>query len=397
MTSRALHHALADDLEALTRAHRRRVLRPLRLRRGGTVEDAAGRVFADFASNDYLGLAGDLRLGQAMTREAQHDAVGAPASRLITGDHPLHHGVEQAVAAAKGREAAVLFPSGYQANLGALGALAGAEDVIYSDALNHASLVDACRLSRATVRVVPHLDVRALDTALARDAGRFRRRWCVVESVYSMDGDVYPLPALVAVAQAHDACTYVDDAHGGGVLGPTGGGGAEASGVSCDVDVLMGTLGKAYGTSGGFITGSTTLVEWLRHKARGFVYSTAPAPALAAATLEALHLARAEPWRRERVMAVGTRLRDALAARDVPTMGTVPYLVPVPLGDDDATLAAGAALAERGFLVGAIRPPTVPAGTARLRLSCSAAHTDAHVDALAEAVADVCRRAHVAP
>lgn len=388
MTS-ALDGWLAADLEALASAHRRRVLVPLRHRRGGTVEDVSGRVFIDFASNDYLGLAGDQRLGQAMAREARNDAVGAPASRLITGDHPAHHGLEVAIAEAKGREAALLFGSGYLANLGALGALAGPDDAIYSDALNHASLVDACRLTRATRRVVPHLDVDALEAALVEDTGRFVRRWIVVESVFSMDGDLYPLDRLVALAQRHGAFTYVDDAHGSGVLGAEGRGGAEAFGVTAEIDVLMGTLGKAYGTSGGFVTGSHTLIEWLRHRARTFVYTTAPPPALAAATREALFLARGEPWRRERVAAVGTRVRQALASRGIVAGGTVPHLVPVLVGDDARVQAAGAALREAGFLVGAIRPPTVPAGTARLRISCSAAHTDAQIDALAEAIARV--------
>ena len=385
----ALDTALAADLAALDAAHRRRTLVPLRHRRGGTVEDVAGRVYADFASNDYLGLAGDPRLGMAMTREARHDAAGAPASRLITGDHPEHHGLEVSIAEAKGRPAALLFGSGYLANLGALGALASREDIIYADALNHASLIDACRLARATVRVVPHLDVEALDHALATETTPARRRWVVVESVFSMDGDVYPLDALVTIARRHGALTYVDDAHGSGVLGAQGHGAAEAFGVTAAIDVLMGTLGKAYGMSGGFVTGSPTLIEWLKHRARTFVYTTAPPPAVAAATREALHLARAEPWRRERVAAVGRALRAALGSRGVPTGGTVPHLVPVAVGDEARVMAASAALTARGFLVGAIRPPTVPAGTARLRLSCSAAHTDAQVAALAAAIAEV--------
>ncbi|MCU0624289.1 MAG: aminotransferase class I/II-fold pyridoxal phosphate-dependent enzyme [Gemmatimonadaceae bacterium] len=389
MSDSPLDRALADDLATLTAAHRRRTLTPLRHRRGGVVEDLEGRRYVDFASNDYLGLAGDPRLGQAAARDAGLDAVGSPASRLVTGDHPVHHRVERALAEAKGRPAALLFGSGYLANLGALAALASRDDVLYSDALNHASLIDACRLSRATLRVVPHLDVDALDAAIAADAGHFRRRWIVVESVFSMDGDVYPLDRLADVAARHAAYTYVDDAHGSGVLGAHGGGAAEAYGVTDRLDVLMGTLGKAYGTSGGFVTGSSTLVEWLRHAARSFVFTTAPAPALTAATLEALQLARAEPWRRARVAEVGTALRTALAARGVAAGGSVPHLVPVIVGDEARVMAAGAALRARGFLVGAIRPPTVPPGTARLRLSCSAAHTDAQVEALASAVAAV--------
>lgn len=380
---------LGDRLAALGAAHRLRSLTPFRHRRAGTVEDAAGTVYHDFASSDYLGLAGDLRLGQAVTRDVQHDAVGAPGSRVVTGDHPAHHGLELAIADATARPAALLFGSGYLANLGALGALVARDDVIYADALNHAALVDGCRLTRAPVRIIPHLDVEALDAALDADAERFRRKWIVVESVSPVEGDLYPLDALVEVARRHGAHTYVDDAHGVGVLGSTGGGAAELFGVAEALDVISGSLGKAYGTVGGFVTGSVNLVSWLRHRARTFVFTTAPAPALTIAALEALHLARAESWRHARVVELGTRLRVALDVRGVRTAGTVPHLIPVPIGSEGRAVAVGAALRARGYLVGVIRPPMVPDGRARLRLSCSAAHPPAQLSALADAVAAV--------
>jgi 7-keto-8-aminopelargonate synthetase-like enzyme len=265
--------------------------------------------------------------------------------------------------------------------------------VIYSDALNHASLVDGCRLAKAggaVVRVVPHADPDALAELLAADAGRFRRRWLVVEGVYSMDGDLYPLDRLVALARAHGAFTYVDDAHATGVLGAGGAGSAAHWGVAGQVDVTVGTLGKAFGAAGAFVAGSAALAELLLNRARSFVFTTAAPAALAAAALEAVGAAGAEPWRRVRVRAHARRLRSALAARGLRPPGAPDgHVVPVPVGDARAAVAAGEALRARGFLVGAVRPPTVPAGESRLRLSVSAAHSEAQVDALAAAVAEV--------
>jgi len=313
--------------------------------------------------------------------------VPLSAARLISGDHPAHHALEEALAALKGTPRALLFASGWAANAGALPALAGREDAIYADALNHASLIDGARLSRATVRVFPHGDLAALDGMLHDDAARFRRRWIVVEGVYSMDGDLCPLDALVAIARAHGAFTYVDDAHATGVLGTDGRGSAAHWGVT--VDVTVGTLGKALGTAGAFVAGSDALCDLLLHRARSFVFTTGTPPALAAATLRALVVAHDEPWRRARVRAVAARLRAGLAAMGRPAPGAPDgHVVPVPVGDPRATVAVGEALRARGFLVGAIRPPTVPPGGSRLRVSASAAHTDAQVDGLLAALGE---------
>jgi 7-keto-8-aminopelargonate synthetase-like enzyme len=218
---RSLDVQLGDELASLDAAGlRRRLDRAVECRQGALVV-SDGRQIVDFASNDYLGLAADPRPAAAAAAHLAREGMGAGAARLIGGDHPLHHALEQALAELKGTPSALLFPSGYAANAGTLPALAGPEDAIYSDALNHASLVDGCRLSRATVRVVPHADPDALDRALAADQGRFRRRWLVVEGVYSMDGDLWPLDRLVELAHRHGAFTYVDDAHATGVLGPT--------------------------------------------------------------------------------------------------------------------------------------------------------------------------------
>jgi len=388
-----LAEQLAAELAALDAAGLRRVLRPL------ARADAAHRVapdgapLLDFASNDYLGLAADPRPAAAAAALLAREGLGAGSARLIGGDHPEHHALEAELAALKGAEAALLFPSGYAANTGALPALAGAGDAIYSDALNHASLVDGCRLARAAgaaVRVVPHADAGALDATLGADAGRFRRRWVVVEGVYSMDGDLHPLADAAAVARRHGAFLYVDDAHATGVVGPGGRGSAAHWGVEGAADVTVGTLGKAFGAAGAFVAGGAVLREWLLNRARSFVFTTASPPALAAGARAALAAAAAEPWRRERVRAVARRLRAGLAAAGLRAPGADDaHIVPVPVGDAGRTARAGEALRARGVLVGAIRPPTVPAGAARLRLSASAAHTDADVDAAVRAVAAV--------
>jgi len=383
----ALDDALRAELDAIDRAALRRRLHPMR-RLPGALLQAGGRTLTDFASNDYLGLAADPRLADAAAAALGDAPTGAGAARLISGDDPLHERLERALAEFKGAPRALLFSSGYAANVGVIPALAGRDDAIYSDALNHASIVDGCRLSRATVRIVPHGDLDALDAVLDADAGRFRRRWIVVEGVYSMDGDRCPLDRVAALACAHGAHTFVDDAHATGVLGPDGRGSAAHWGV--DVDVTVGTLGKAFGTAGAFVAGSTALCDLLLHRARSFVFTTGTPPAMAAATLRALEIARAEPWRRDRLRENARRLRTGLAALGRPAPGDDDgHVVPVPIGDAARTTAIGEALHARGFAVGAVRPPTVPDGSSRLRLGASAAHTPAQIDALLTALADL--------
>jgi 8-amino-7-oxononanoate synthase len=388
-TARGLDAALADELATLEHAGLRRSLRAVSGRRGAHVR-IDGRTVVDFSSNDYLGLAGDPRLAAAVQAACADGPVGAGASRLISGTDPRHQALERALADYKRTEAACLFGSGYLANVGAIPALVGRRDVIYADALNHASLIDGCRLSRAEVRTVPHNDVGALADLLAADRGRFRRRLVVVDGVFSMDGDLAPLFDLVAAARAEDAWTYVDDAHATGVLGATGRGSAEHWGLEGEVDIVMGTLGKALGTAGAFIAGSRTLIDQLQNRARTFVYTTATPPPLAAAASEALRIARAEPERRDRLRAGARRLRAGLQAQGHVVTGPEDgHIVPVPIGDSARTMTVAAALAARGFLVGAVRPPTVPTGTARLRLTLSAAHEPGEIDALLSAIADV--------
>jgi 8-amino-7-oxononanoate synthase len=382
---------LADELETLQAAGLRRTLRAVQQRRAGTVLLHGERI-ADFASNDYLGLASDHRVARAAMAVLQAEGTGAGAARLISGHHPIHETLERALAAFKRTDRALLFPSGYMANIGAIPALVGPDDVIYADALNHASLIDGCRLSKATLRVFPHCDPASLDAMLRDDAGRFRRALIVVEGIFSMDGDLFPLDALVEIAARHGAWTYVDDAHGTGVLGATGAGTVELFGVTDRIDVLVGTLGKALGTSGAYVAGSLDLIEYLTTRARSFIFTTGTPPALAAATLEALRIASVEPWRREAVRARARQLRDRLRHAGREAHGTDDgHIVPVLVGDAMRTMAIAADMRRRGFLVGGVRPPTVPAGTSRLRISLSAVHPPELVDALGASLIEAMR------
>jgi 8-amino-7-oxononanoate synthase len=377
---------LADRLTELERMGLRRVMRGVE-RGAGAQARVDGRIAIDFSSNDYLGLAADPRIAQAAARALEEAGTGAGAARLISGSHPLHERLEREIAAFKQVPAALLFPSGYAANTGAIPALVGRGDALYSDALNHASLIDGCRLSRAELRVFPHGDLKALHHMLREDQGRFARRMIVVDGVFSMDGDLFPLDRLVELARTHDAWTYVDDAHGTGVLGPNGRGAAEHFGVEDRIDVRMGTLGKAMGTAGAFIAGSARLREWLLNRARSFVFTTGTPPALAAGALEALRIVRDEPWRRARLRENARTLRAGLAGLGHGAPGEADgHIVPVRTGDAEGTMRIGHALRERGFLVGAVRPPTVPPGGSRLRITLSAAHTAEQIGALLDAL-----------
>jgi 8-amino-7-oxononanoate synthase len=266
-----------------------------------------------------------------------------------------------------------VFSSGYLANVGTIPALVSRGDAVFSDALNHASIIDGCRLSRAQVYVYPHRDVTALDRLLgATDA---RRRLIITEGVFSMDGDAADLAALCKVTETHGAMVMVDDAHGCGVLGPDGRGTAAAQGCAERIHVQLGTLSKAFGAAGGYVAGTANLCDWLRNRARGFVFDTAPAPAVAGAALRALEVAATEPWRRAQALQLARRLAAGLGVN-----APAACVVPLMLGEPEIALRASTALAETGFLVVPIRPPSVPPGTARLRFAVSAAHTEADID-----------------
>ena len=386
---RPMSEVLDDELQLLQAAGLRRSMAAVQQRRAGTVLLNGERI-ADFASNDYLGLASDPRVARAANAVLQAEGTGAGAARLISGNHPIHDSLERALARFKSCDCALLFPSGYMVNIGVIPALVGDGDVIYSDTLNHASLVDGCRLSKAAIRIFPHRDLDELGAMLEADRGLYRRALIVVEGVFSMDGDVFPLDGLVDLARRFGAWTYVDDAHGTGVLGAQGRGAIEECGVTGQIDVVVGTLGKSLGTSGAWVSGSRTLIDFLTSRARSFVFTTGSPPALAAAALEALRLAEVEPWRREAVRDRARQLRERLrsAGRDVPGTPDA-HIVPVMVGDPVRTMTVVAEMRRRGFMVGGVRPPTVPPGTSRLRISVSAVHPPELVDTLAANLLDV--------
>ncbi len=335
----------------------------------------------DLCSNDYLGYA-------AEPWPDTSASGGAGASRLVSGNHAAHLEAETAITAWLGTDAALLFSSGYAANVGVISALARAGDVIVSDALNHASIIDGCRLSGATVRIVPHLDTAAVATALA-GATEARRRWVVTESYFSMDGDSPDLPALRAVCQQHDAALIVDEAHALGVFGPSGAGLCAAAGVR--PNVLVGTAGKALGLQGAFVAGSQALRLWLWNRARSFVFSTGVSPALAVAIAARVVRARDDRAGRAKLEANAARLREGLARLGVDGVrkGAGP-VIPWVIGEPEAALWTSRRLAEHGVLVQPIRPPTVPAGTARLRITATARLNDIDLEAALRAFAAVC-------
>ncbi|MBL9039389.1 MAG: 8-amino-7-oxononanoate synthase [Archangium sp.] len=363
-----------DEVADLDAAGLRRTLEPLDSPPGPHVR-LGGRELINFSSNDYLGLADSLELREAVRTAALSTGVGAGASRLVVGDLPLHHALEAALADFKKCESALVFSSGYAANVGALTALVGAGDVVFSDAMNHASLIDGCRLSRAQVVVYPHADVRALERLVAQHPGR--RRLVVTDTVFSMDGDHAPVRELAALCRREKLGLLVDEAHATGVLGATGAGLCEALGVT--PDVVMGTLSKAIGASGGYLASSATVRALFVNRARSFVFSTGLPPVVCAAALAGLQALRHS----ERRAQLHQNCARVAAGLGVPHTSAIFSVV---LGAPARALEASAALRHRGVLVKAIRPPTVPEGTSRLRISVSAAHSEADIDALLEAL-----------
>lgn len=346
-----------------------------------------GRRMLAFCSNDYLGLAADPRLAEAMNRGVARYGVGSGAAHLISGHSRAHHALEEELAAFTGRERALLFSTGYMANLGVIAALLGRADSVFEDRLNHASLIDGGLLSRARFRRYAHADVDSLDGRLAQASGR---RLVVSDGVFSMDGDVAPLTALASACGRHGAWLMVDDAHSIGVLGPRGQGSVAAAGLGQDeVPILMGTLGKALGTSGAFVAGSEALIETLIQQARPYIYTTAMPPAVAEATRASLGIAAAEDWRRERLQGLIARFRHGAGRLGLQLMESTTPIQPVLLGSSERANRWSEALRNQGILVAAIRPPTVPEGSARLRVTLSAAHSVAQVEALLSVLEEI--------
>jgi 8-amino-7-oxononanoate synthase len=343
-----------------------------------------GKPYINFSSNDYLGLAGHPEVIKALCDGAQSWGAGSGAAHLVTGHSQVHHQLEEELAEFTGCERVLLFSTGYMANIGVVSALLSRGDSVFEDKLNHASLIDAGILSRAKLRRFPHHDISALTELLGQDSAG--EKLVVTDGVFSMDGDIAPLPQLIKTAHAHNAWVVVDDAHGFGVLGKQGRGVVEHFNLPVnEVDVLIGTLGKAFGTFGAFVAGSDDLIEFLIQQARSYIYTTALPPAVAAATRCSLSILQQESWRREKLDVLINRFRQGAKQIGLSLMDSQTAIQPVMCHESETALKVSAELRKQGFLISAIRPPTVPEGTARLRVTFSALHEEEHVDQLLDA------------
>lgn len=378
----AVPSALASIEQELAALRSQDLHRELTELEGGQEPEVAidGRRCLLLASNNYLGLATDARVKAGAIAAVERYGAGVGASRLVSGHLSLHREFEERLAELKHTDDAIIFGSGYLANVGTIAALVRPLDAVYSDELNHASIVDGCRLSRAAVRVYRHRDAGHLAALLAADAGRYRRRLIVSDAVFSMDGDLAPLPELAALAERHDALLMADEAHATGVLGARGAGAVEHFGLEGRVPIIMGTLSKALGSVGGFVAGPRALVDYLRNKARAFVFTTGLPPAAAGAALAALDIVAAEPERRRRVLSHARRLAEGLRALGYDVPATESAVVPVVVGGARDALALSSALRRRGVFCPAIRPPTVPEGSSRLRVVPMATHSDEQIE-----------------
>ncbi len=382
MSSASPYAWLQHSLDTLHRAQWYRQVRPIASLPGPVVE-LEGRAVVNFASNDYLGLASDPRLMAAATAAIARYGTGSTGSRLLSGQRPLHEELEQAIAQLKQTEAALVFSSGYAANLGAIAVLVGPRDLILADRYNHSSLKNGARLSGATLADYPHNDLIALEQQLATQRAHHRRCLIVTDSVFSMDGDLAPLPELLALARQFDSMVLIDEAHATGVLGATGAGSLEHWGCTGQELVQIGTLSKALGSLGGYVAGRTTLIDFLRNRAPTWIYSTGLSPADAAAALAAIQVIQQEPERRQRLWANREQLYQRLAPRFELLPSASPILC-ASLGTPAAALAIAQQLAQAGIFAPAIRPPTVP--TSRLRFTVMATHGPEHFEQLAGAL-----------
>ena len=364
---------LEEQLAELERSGLRRRLRLISGPQGPRVL-LDGRPALLLCSNNYLGLADHPRVREAAAEGARRWGVGAGASRLVSGSMTIHRRLEERLAEFEHTQSCLLFGSGYLANTGTIAALAGPDDVIFSDELNHASIVDGCRLARARTIVYRHGDVEHLARCLAGEhcSGE---RVIVTDSVFSMDGDIAPLPAIVELAERFEARLIVDEAHATGALGPGGRGALAAAGLQGQADVVIGTLGKALGSYGAYVCADEPTIQFLINRARPFIFSTAPAPPAVAGALAALELLQERPHRVARLRAAARQLRGALAQAGFAVGDSEMHIIPLVVGDERAALALSRSASERGVFVQAIRPPSVPAGTTRLRLTVMASHT----------------------
>jgi len=354
----------------------------------GPVIRSGGLELLSFCSNDYLGLAADPRLVEAMCTATARYGVGSGAAHLISGHSVAHHALEEELADFLGVERTLLFSTGYMANLGVLAGLLKRGDIVLQDRLNHASLIDGAQLSDARLRRYPHTDMSSLERLLSKGQGK--DVLIATDGVFSMDGDIAPLQPLAGLARQHDAVLMIDDAHGFGVMGERGRGSVDAAGLDpSEVPVYMATLGKGLGTAGAFVAGSDDLIESLIQRARSYVYTTAMPAALAEATRTSLRIVAEEQWRRDHLVSLVGRLRAGMRDLGLPLMHSDTPIQPLLLGEAAEAMRWSEGLRQRGILVTAIRPPTVPKGKARLRITLSAAHDEAQVDRLLAALGEL--------
>ncbi|MCX5751503.1 MAG: 8-amino-7-oxononanoate synthase [Candidatus Saganbacteria bacterium] len=344
-----------------------------------------GKEYLNFCSNNYLGLA-DHPLVKEKAKKAIDDfGFGSGASRLISGTTILHQDLEAKLATFKHREACLVFTSGYQANIGIISSLAGEEDTIIIDRLNHASIIDACKFSKAKLQVYPHKDMEALKKVLQRSE-RFDKRLIITDSVFSMDGDISPIPEILKLAKKYHALVMVDEAHSTGVLGKTGRGIEEHFGIKGEIDILMGTLSKALGSLGGFVCGSKPLIDYIANKARSFIYSTALPPSACAAALASLGIIETNPDRLKQLWTNVQYLKTKIQALGFNILGSETPIIPILIGESKKTMKASKTLFENGIFVSGIRPPTVAEGEARLRITVNALHTTKEMEQLVHAL-----------
>lgn len=344
-----------------------------------------GRDYLNFSSNDYLGLANHPLVKQAFINAAEKYGVGSGSAHLVCGHHREHQALEEELAAFTGREAAILFSTGYMANVGVINALVGRGDFVVEDRLNHASLLDGGLSSGASFSRYHHNDITDLSRRLVQSSSV--KKLIVSDGVFSMDGDMALMPELVQVSQQQQAALMIDDAHGFGVLGTTGAGIGEHFNCQNDIDIYMATFGKALGTFGAFVSGSRELIDYLSNFARPYIYTTAMPAAIAAATRQSLSLLATESWRRDYLQQLIQRFRQGVIEQGWQLMASQTAIQPILLGEESRALALSQALAERGFWVTAIRPPTVPVGQSRLRITLTASHSEADIDCLLNALA----------
>ncbi|MGR3293155.1 MAG: 8-amino-7-oxononanoate synthase [Candidatus Scalindua sp.] len=347
-----------------------------------------GKMFLSFCSNNYLGLANHPSVIKAVKDAVGKYGWGAGASRLVSGNMTLHETLENAISRFKGKEAAIIFPTGYMANLGAISTLVSNGDLVICDKLNHASIIDGCRLSGADFRVYAHCNMEKLENILKKSS-KYNRKLIVTDSVFSMDGDLAPLPDIVRIATEHNAMVMVDEAHGTGVFGGNGRGVVEHFDLNKEIDVVMGTLSKAIGSLGGYVSGEIDLINYLRNKARSFMYTTALPPAVCAASIAGIKLIQENPSIRESLWYNVRFIKGKLSSLNIDMISSESQIIPILIGDAQKAVEISKLLYKRGILIPAIRPPTVPANSSRLRMTVMSSHTQGDLESLFEILSEV--------